>query len=64
MSLHFVDKYKYSHDKRKSFFMKLVKSNNAEIVRNEKRGWLIKTINGVDYRISKKGAVIVRGDLC
>ena len=57
MSTHFVDKYKYSHDKRKQFLMRLVEKGDAEILRREKRGWLIKTTNGIDYRVSRKGAV-------
>lgn len=57
MSTHFIHKFKYSHDKRRGFFRGLIKNEHAIILAHLDNGILVKTINGKDYRVSKKGNV-------
>lgn len=58
MSTHFVHDLKHSHDRRRVHFRKMVKNGNAVVVRRMKNAAIVKTVDGFDYRISKRGNVI------
>lgn len=60
MSTHFIHKYKHSHDIRRKFFKRLIANNEAVIVAKFKDGLLVKTVNDMGYRISRRGRVVVK----
>lgn len=58
MSTHYIHRYRYTHEKRKKFFKYLLRTNKAVIKHQDKKGILIVTTNGKDYRISNRGNVV------
>jgi len=57
MSIHFIHRYKYSHDARRKQVTEMVSKGLAVKIKDTKQGFLVDTGN-VDYRVSRKGRLI------
>jgi len=59
MSTHFIHNMKHGHHIRRLFFKRLIKSGEAVVVDRLKNGFIVKSVNGIDCRISRKGMVVI-----
>lgn len=57
MSVHYVHKFKYSHDRRRQYFNKLLKQDRASIIEHGRCFFVVDT-GSTNYRISRKGRVV------
>ena len=57
MSVHYVDRYKTSHENRRKKLFDKLKKGTAELVETTKRGWIFETLDG-HYFVSKRGNLV------